>query len=213
MWAILLKKRRGKLLKLVLASTSPYRKSLLDRFGVSFSTVSPNVDETPLADESPEKLVCRLSEAKARAGAQGRTGSLVIGSDQVAVLDGRIIGKPGTHERAIAQLKAASGRRLAYLTGLCLYNTDKQTVQLDIIPFAVHFRQLDQEIIERYLHQDQPYNCAGSFKSESLGVTLFERMEGDDPTALMGLPLIRLNEMLLNEGVNVIHMSSEVKTH
>ncbi|MGB5307019.1 MAG: Maf family nucleotide pyrophosphatase [Gammaproteobacteria bacterium] len=186
--------------EITLASTSPYRKGLLARLGLAFDTVGPQVDETPLPGEAASALVLRLSEAKARAVGTSRPG-LIIGSDQVATLGNDILGKPVTHERATEQLALLSGRRVTFHTGLCLLDTGTNTVQLDRVPFSVQFRRLTADLIERYLLQDQPYNCAGSFKSEGLGITLFERMEGEDPTALIGLPLIRLTTMLRAVGV------------
>lgn len=189
---------------LLLASTSPYRRELLARLCLPFDTVSPRVDETPQAGELPHALVQRLSEAKARAGATQRPGSLVIGSDQLAVIDGEILGKPGSHAAAHAQLSRLSGQVVTFLTGLALFNHATGRMQSDVVPFQVHFRSLTGNQIEHYLEREQPYDCAGSFRSEGLGIALFERMEGDDPTALIGLPLIRLVEMLENEGVEVI---------
>ncbi|WP_455202370.1 Maf family protein, partial [Kaarinaea lacus] len=129
--------------------------------------------------------------------------ALIIGSDQVAVLNKQILGKPHTHDNAVQQLKAASGKRIEFLTGLCLYNSATQQAQVACVPFTVHFRQLDDDQIERYLKQDQPYNSAGSFKSEGLGISLFEKLEGDDPNTLVGLPLIELVRMLKNEGIDI----------
>ena len=185
---------------LILASTSPFRRELLARLGIRFETAAPDVDESPLQDETPDTLVRRLSEAKARAVGAGCNG-LVIGSDQVATTGTDILGKPGTHERAAAQLQQLSGKRVTFHTGLCLLDSASGALQLDVVTYGVVFRQLDAERIERYLQHDRPYNCAGSFKSEGLGITLFERMEGDDPTALVGLPLIRLTSMLAEAGM------------
>lgn len=190
---------------LILASTSPYRRELLGRLGLAFAVCSPDVDETRLNDESPADLVRRLADAKARAGArQLPNAALVIGSDQVAVVDDEVLGKPGTFERACEQLVRLSGRRVTFLTGLCLYNAGSGRSQLDMVPFTVEFRHLSQPQIEAYVQREQPLNCAGSFKSEGLGIALFERMEGEDPTSLIGLPLIRLVDMLTAEGVNVL---------
>ncbi len=185
---------------LVLASTSPFRRELLTRLGIGFATAAPDVDETPRRGETPDALVRRLSEAKARAVGETCRG-LIIGSDQVATTGSDILGKPGTHERAVAQLQHLSGKTVTFHTGLCLLNSENGELQLDVVPFRVVFRQLDDERIERYLQHDRPYNCAGSFKSEGLGITLFERMQGDDPTALIGLPLIRLTTMLARAGM------------
>lgn len=189
---------------LVLASTSVYRKELLARLGLPFITAAPEVDETPLPDETPPQLVRRLAELKARAVAARYPGALIIGSDQVAVIDGQILGKPGNHERAVAQLRLASGKRLDFLTGLCLLNAASSSIQVEVVSFGVVFRRLSDQQIENYLRREQPYHCAGSFKSEALGIALCERFEGDDPTALIGLPLIRLTRMLGQEGCTVI---------
>jgi septum formation protein len=189
---------------LVLASTSPYRKVLLERLGLQFETAAPETDETPLTDETPEALVTRLAEAKARAIAPQYSDALIIGSDQVAVLDGAILGKPGDHETASQQLRNASGREVKFLTGLCLLNTRSGEAHVRLVPFSVVFRPLSEAQIQYYLQQEKPYDCAGSFKSEGLGISLFERMNGDDPNALIGLPLIELIRLLSTEGVDVL---------
>lgn len=191
-------------MKLVLASTSPYRRELLTRLGLDFETAAPNTDETRLPGETPKQLVRRLAEAKARAVAKDFPTALIIGSDQVAVLGDRILGKPGDHATAVQQLTAACGRRVTFLTGLCLYHSGSDRCQVDVVPYTVEFRALNAAQIENYLRREQPYNCAGSFKSEGLGISLFRRMEGEDPNALIGLPLIRLIDMLTVEGVNVL---------
>lgn len=191
-------------LPLLLASTSPYRRSLMERLDLEFSVCSPDVDETPRAGESPMDLVRRLAEAKARAGAAQAGRALVIGSDQVAVVGGEVLGKPGSAERACAQLTRLSGQRVVFLTGLCLFNSAEDRTQLEVVPFSVVFRHLSSTQIQDYVRREQPFNCAGSFKSEGLGIALFERMEGDDPTALIGLPLIRLVGMLEAEGLAVL---------
>jgi MAF protein len=157
-----------------------------------------------LTGEPARELVSRLSEAKAKAIAGKSPGALVIGSDQVAVLGPNILGKPGTHARAVEQLRAASGKIVTFHTGLCLVNSTTGRVQVDVVTYRVHFQQLSGATIENYLRREQPYNCAGSFKSEGLGIALFSRLEGDDPSALIGLPLIRLIDMLAAEGVQVI---------
>lgn len=190
--------------KLILGSTSPFRKAVLDKLGLAFETDSPEVDETRHADESPQQLVARLSEAKARAVAVRHLHALVIGSDQVAVIAGDILGKPGTHAKAVEQLRYASGKTVTFYTGLCLLNSDSGKAQTEVVPFNVVFRQLSDTQIENYLRKEQPYNCAGSFKSEALGICLFERLEGEDPNTLIGLPLIRLVRMLENEGIVII---------
>jgi len=191
-------------MKLILASTSPFRKTILEKLGITFETASPEVDETALADESPQQLVERLSIAKAKAIAEKNEDALVIGSDQVAVIDGKILGKPHTHENAVNQLQNASGKTVTFYTGLCLFNSENKQYQSEVVPFKVVFRQLTNEQIENYLQKEQPYNCAGSFKSEALGIVLFERLEGEDPNTLMGLPLIRLVKMLEQENFPVL---------
>jgi MAF protein len=188
---------------IILGSTSPFRQELLRRLQLPFSTAAPNIDESPQPDESPQRLVKRLALAKAEAVASDHPQALIIGSDQVACLGDRIIGKPGNRENAIKQLTQASGQHVQFLTGLCLLNSTTNRAQVVCEPFEVHFRELGQEQIERYLDAEEPYNCAGSFKSEGLGITLFERLEGADPNALIGLPLIRLVTMLQNEEVAV----------
>lgn len=190
--------------EIILASTSPYRRELLGRLGLPFSVANPQTDETPLPGESPEALSLRLAEAKARAVAEQHPGALIIGSDQVATVNGKIYGKPGDHERAVRQLRELSGKTVNFFTGLCLYNA--QTGQADVrgIPTLVTFRQLSDSEIENYLHREPAYNCAGSAKSEGLGIALLERMQGDDPNALVGLPLIALCDMLRRQGVAVL---------
>ncbi len=185
---------------LVLASTSPFRRELLQRLCIPFDTFSPEVDETPRPGEKAPDLVCRLSESKARAAAVAFPKALIIGSDQVAVVDQKILGKPGTHENARRQLQDLSGKCITFYTGLCLYDALKDKADTTMVPFKVHFRNLALEQIERYLQMETPYHCAGSFKSEALGITLFERLEGDDPNALIGLPLIELTRMLARTG-------------
>ena len=190
--------------QLVLGSTSPFRRQLLEKLGLPFDTASPETDETPLDDETPEQLVARLAEAKARAVSSQHSDALIIGSDQVAVNEGEILGKPHTHEKAMEQLRKASGRHVRFVTGLCLYNAATDQVQVEVVPFDVVFRELTDEMIDNYLKAEQPYNCAGSFKSEAMGIALFEKLEGEDPNTLIGLPLIRLVRMLEAEGVRVI---------
>jgi septum formation protein len=189
---------------LILASTSPYRRELLTRLGLPFSVANPQTDESPLPGEAPEALALRLSEAKARAVAQAHPEALIIGSDQVATVGNQIYGKPGTHERAVEQLQALSGKTVNFFTGLCLYNA--RTGQADVrgIPTLVTFRQLSDSEIENYLRREPAYNCAGAAKSEGLGIALLHSMRGDDPNALVGLPLIALCDMLRNQGVAVL---------
>jgi len=190
--------------KLVLGSTSPFRKALLEKLQLAFETDKPEVDEERRPGETPDQLVERLACEKARAVAARHPDSLIIGSDQVAVNGGTILGKPGDHETAMAQLRSASGKAVTFLTGLCLHNSASGSEQVIVEPFTVHFRELSDEQIDNYLRAEQPYNCAGSFKSEAMGIALFERLEGDDPNSLIGLPLIRLIRMLEKEGVSVI---------
>lgn len=191
------------MLPLLLASSSVYRRELLARLQLPFTCSSPNIDESHRPDESAVELVKRLAEEKARALAGSHPAHLIIGSDQVAVLGDRLIGKPHTFEKAREQLLAASGTRVTFLTGLALFNSQTGTCQVDCVPFTVHMRTLDPSRIERYLHAEQPYDCAGSFKAEGLGVSLFQSTEGPDTTSLIGLPLIRLVDMLLAEGVQI----------
>ena len=188
-------------MKLVLASTSPFRKTLLDRLGLDYETDSPDIDETPLKNETIEQMVVRLAEGKASAVADKHPDSLIIGSDQSAVLDGQVLTKPGGYDKAFQQLKNASGKRIVFQTGLCLLNTRTGHSQSACVPYTVVFKTLSDEMIDHYLKKEQPYNCAGSFKSEALGIALFEKFEGEDPNALIGLPLIKLVEMLNNEGM------------
>ena len=188
---------------LVLASTSPFRKALLERLGVAFGTFSPDVDETPQHGENPEALVRRLSEAKARAAGDAWPDALIIGSDQVAVCGKDVLGKPGNHANASEQLAHLSGQRVSFYTGLCLFDARSGAVRVDLVPYHVTFRALNAEQIDRYLRHDRPYNCAGSFKSEGLGISLFESMQGDDPNALIGLPLIRLVTWLNQAGIPI----------
>ena len=188
---------------LILASTSPFRRQLLEKLRLPFSCMAPQVDESALPGETPQALVQRLARAKAEAIATQQREALVIGSDQVAVIDGKILGKPHTHERACAQLQQASGRRVRFMTGLALAMPARRTrVVIDF--FDVQFRQLDSASIDRYLRLEEPYQCAGSFKSEGLGITLFESLHGDDPNSLIGLPLIRLVGLLRDAGVDVL---------
>jgi MAF protein len=188
---------------IVLGSTSPFRRELLNRLGLSFVTAAPEIDEAAKPGELPQQLVERLAREKAQAVAADHPNALVIGSDQVACIDDTVMGKPGDRDTAIAQLLQASGRSVTFYTGLCLLNTATGEAQVVCEPFKVHFRNLDQAAIERYLDAEEPYNCAGSFKSEGLGIALFEKMQGDDPNALIGLPLIRLVSMLEQEGVHI----------
>lgn len=188
--------------RLLLASTSPYRKMLLEKLQLPFDCAAPQVDETPLPGESAEALVLRLATAKAQALALAYPEHLIIGSDQVCVIDGSITGKPHTEVNARAQLRQASGQAVTFYTGLALYNGRSKQLQALCEPFHVHFRALSEAEIAAYVRLEQPLNCAGSFKSEGLGIALFDRLEGRDPNALIGLPLIALLEMLRAEGIN-----------
>jgi 7-methyl-GTP pyrophosphatase len=194
--------RRAQPRTLLLASTSPFRRVLLARLGLPFETTAPQVDESPLPQEAPQDLVTRLAEAKARAGARAYPDALVIGSDQVACIDGEVLGKPGDRERAVAQLERAAGRRVQLYTGLCLLDAMSGGSQVACVPFRVHFRPLTRKQIEAYVDRERPFDCAGSFKSEGLGAALFERIDSSDPTALIGLPLIWLARALRGLGVD-----------
>ena len=187
---------------LVLASTSRYRRELLQRLRLPFEAVAPGVDETPLAGETPAGLAQRLALAKARAVRAMRPGAVVIGSDQVADLDGEPIGKPHTHERAVAQLTRLSGRRVVFQTAVAVLAEGFERVLL--APVVVRFRVLAPAEIEFYLRTEEPYDCAGSAKSETLGIALLEAIESDDPTALVGLPLIRTAALLREAGLDVL---------
>lgn len=191
------------MLPLLLASSSTYRRDLLQRLHLPFDWASPDIDEGRLGDEPAEALVRRLAAAKARALAATHPAHLIIGSDQVAVLGERILGKPHTFERAREQLLAASGRAVTFLTGVALLNSATGQCQIDCVPFTVTLRALDSAQVERYLQAEQPYDCAGSFKAEGLGVSLFRDTQGSDATSLIGLPLIRLVQMLAEEGISV----------
>jgi len=191
-------------MKIVLGSTSPFRKALLQRLQIDFTCDSPNVDETPLENEKVEDMVVRLAIAKAQAISNRHPNTLIIGSDQSAVLDGEKLNKPGNFENAFAQLSRASGKKIIFQTGLCLLNTKTGQLQTACVPYTVVFKTLTPSMIENYLHKEEPYNCAGSFKSEALGIALFERFEGSDPNALIGLPLIELVNFLDNEGFSIL---------
>lgn len=189
---------------LVLASGSPYRKALLEKLKLPFVTAVPNIDETPLFNEAPEQLAMRLSAAKARALLEEFPQHLIIGSDQVAVLGGRKLDKPGGFEAAVAQLQAASGRSMCFYTGVSVLNsrTGRQLSAVDVC--KVHFRTLSREEIQDYVRREEPYDCVGAFKVEGLGIALFHRIEGDDPNALIGLPLIQLIDLLRRFGIKVL---------
>ena len=194
---------------LILASSSPFRKEVLCKLGIDFDVVSPNIDESRKDGETPEQLVYRLAEEKAGEVAKTHNG-LIIASDQVATLDSGIrsddviLTKPHTHENAIKQLQKSSGNVVTFVTSLTLLNTNTNNIQTIVETFKVVFRVLSDQQIDHYLKKEQPYNCAGSFKSEALGISLFERLEGNDPNTLIGLPLIQLIKMLEHEGVDVL---------
>jgi len=190
--------------QLVLASTSPFRKQLLEKLHLDFSTANPQVNEDPLVGESAIQLVERLAIAKAQAVSKDFPDALIIGSDQVCLNNDIILGKPGNFEKAFQQLKAASGKHVRFYTGLAVVNSKTGAVQSLVEPFDVHFRILSDEMITHYLKKEQPYNCAGSFKSEGFGISLFNRFEGKDPNSLIGLPLISLIEMLERENMPVL---------
>ena len=191
-------------MKLILASTSPYRKALLERLQLEFECDAPDIDESPLAGEAVDNMVVRLARLKAEAVAGNHPDALIIGSDQSAVLDGHILTKSGNYDAAFRQLQRASRKRVVFQTGLCVLNTRTGHARTACVPCAVVFKALTDRMIKRYLEKDQPYNCAGSFKSEGLGIALFERFEGEDPNALIGLPLIKLVNMLGDEGLSVL---------
>jgi MAF protein len=190
--------------QLILGSSSPFRAELLTKLGLPFDAVSPDIDEQALDNETPEQLVQRLSQQKALAIATEHPNALIIGSDQVAVINGTILGKPENHDNAVKQLQAASGKTVLFLTGLALLNSKTGDMQSVVEPFEVSFKTLSFEQIDFYLKQEQPYQCAGSFKSEGFGISLFSKLNGDDPNSLIGLPLIRLIAMLQKQGVDVL---------
>jgi septum formation protein len=186
---------------LLLASTSPYRRALLERFGLPFDVASPDVEEAALSGEAPAATAMRLAAAKARAVAAQYPDALVIGSDQVADCDGLAVSKPGDHAAAVRQLTAQSGRRITFHTAVAVLNTRSQRLSSELVDVVSQFRALTAAEIEAYLRADQPYDCAGSVRSEGLGITLFERIDSPDPSALIGLPLIALARLLRAEGV------------
>jgi len=189
---------------IILASSSPFRKALLARLQLPFECISPSIDESALTNELPHELVIRLAETKALAIAADTQNAIIIGSDQVAVCEGQILGKPGNLEKATEQLKFISGKEVVFHTGLCVLNNANQALESDDIQFVVEFRRLSGEMIANYLDKEPAFHCAGSFKSEALGVALTHRMTGDDATSLVGLPLIRLVNMLEKVGVKII---------
>lgn len=188
-------------MKLVLASTSAYRRELLDRFGLPFEIARPDIDESPLPDEAPRATAERLAIGKAKAVAAQFDDALIIGSDQVASMGSQRFGKPGTVDRAVAQLRSMSGQTVIFDTALAVLNTRSGHIQVDVVPTEVRFRTLSDDEIVRYVERERPLDCAGSAKSEGLGITLLDALSGDDPNALVGLPLIALARMLRNEGL------------
>lgn len=190
--------------ELILASSSIYRRELLTRLQLPFSCISPDVDETPLEGELPQQTALRLAQVKAKKVAETNPTALIIGCDQVATLDNIQLGKPLNHTNATRQLSMMRGREVIFHSALCLYNASRQNMQAEVVPYTVKFRSLTDEQIENYLLKEQPYHCAGSAKSEGLGIAIIERMTGDDPNALIGLPLISLINMLQNEGINIL---------
>lgn len=194
---------------LILGSTSPYRRELLTRLGLPFDVMAPEVDETPRPGESPPELARRLALAKARAVAARAPAAVVIGSDQVADLDGEPLGKPGTHERAVTQLRRMRARTVVFHTAVAVACRASGFEQVELAPVRVRFRALDDADIETYLRAEQPYDCAGSAKSEGLGIALLETIESDDPTALVGLPLIRTARLLRAAGIDPLRVAAK----
>ncbi|MCH2055051.1 MAG: Maf family nucleotide pyrophosphatase [Thalassotalea sp.] len=190
--------------KIVLASTSPFRRALLEKFNISFTCDKPDIDESALKDETPEQLVARLSLEKAQACANNHSDALIIGSDQVAVHQDRILGKPHTIDNAVAQLTSFSGQAVTFLTGLTVLDTESGEAKTIVEPFQVFFKTLSKESIDQYVNAEMPLNCAGSFKSEGLGICLFEKLSGDDPNSLIGLPMIKLYELLNHFDIDVL---------
>lgn len=189
---------------LILASTSRYRRELLERLRLPFDVVAPDVDETPMAGETPQQLACRLAMEKARNVAARYPQAVVIGSDQVADLDGQSLGKPLVHGVAVQQLRCMQGRQVVFQTAVAIVRNDRKFAQMDLARVKVRFRALTDDEIETYLQAEQPYDCAGSAKSEGLGITLLEAIDNDDPTALIGLPLIRTCQMLRAAGMQLL---------
>jgi len=189
---------------LILASSSPYRKELLQRLHIDFEVFSPDIDESQLEDEHPEQTALRLAQLKARKIGEIHPNAIIIGCDQVATLDGIQLGKPGNHENAVKQLRMMRGKQVTFHSAICLYNAQTQRMQAEVVPYIVEFRDVSDAQIDHYLSIEKPYNCAGSAKSEGLGIALISAMHGEDPTALIGLPLIKLISMLNAENIYVI---------
>ncbi|RUO73047.1 Maf family protein [Idiomarina ramblicola] len=194
-------------LPLILGSGSKYRREILDKLHLKYDVVKPDIDETAVTSESPQQLVGRLADAKARAVEQRMThnNAVIIGSDQVAVCDGQILGKPGNYENAVRQLSGFVSKTVTFYTGLAVLNTETQQCEVRVEPFEVEFRQLTVNEIERYVELEKPFDCAGSFKSEGLGISLFRRLKGNDPNTLIGLPAIALLDMLRTHGINPLN--------
>ena len=190
--------------KIILASSSPFRQQLLDRLQLDYEIHAPDIDETLTPGEDAIAYVCRLAESKARHVAQNYPEAIVIGSDQCALLNDRILGKPGSHENALQQLRDAQGKTVVFHTGVCVVKLSTGFNAVENVPFEVDFRVLSDQQLEHYLHVEQPYQCAGSFKAEGYGSCLFSKMRGDDPSALIGLPLFRLIAMLESAGIEVV---------
>ena len=189
---------------LVLASSSRHRKKLLDRLGLEFTCFSPDIDESPLPDETAHALACRLAQAKARKLADRFDNAAIIGCDQVAVCEGRYLGKPGNYETALQQLQQAAGKEVLFLTSVCLLRVPDGFCQIETVPCRAVFRKLSQDTLASYLQREQPFDCAAAFQSEGLGIALLERLDCEDPTALIGLPLMRLCRMLEKAGIAVL---------
>lgn len=190
--------------KIILASSSPFHRQLLDRLQLAYESHAPDIDETINPGEDACAYVCRLAESKARHVAQNHPDAIVIGSDQCALLEAKILGKPGSHENALRQLREAQGKTVVFHTGVCVLNLSTGFCAVEDVPFEVDFRVLSDRQLEHYLQVEQPYQCAGSFKAEGYGSCLFSKMRGDDPSALIGLPLLRLIAMLESAGVEVV---------
>lgn len=190
--------------RLVLASTSRYRRALLERLSLPFEVIAPDIDESPKPNEAPPALVERLAREKAIAVAPRFPDALIVGSDQVAVLDGESLSKPGSHERAVAQLRAMRGRTIDFLTGIAVHSSKTGITHARVVPYSVEFRPFSDADIEYYLAAEKPYDCAGAAKAEGLGIALIKRMQGDDPNALIGLPLIALVDLLAMHGCSVL---------
>lgn len=190
--------------KLILASASRTRKQILAKLGVPFQSMAPDIDESPLDREPPVELVERLSIAKARKASQFYPKHLIIGSDQVALLDGEIIGKPRNREHAVQQLQSSSGKSVLLYSGVALLNSASGSLQADVLPYRVQMRELTEAMIQHYIDRDQPFDCCGSLRSEGLGIALLQKFDGSDPNILLGLPLIRLIDMLKKENFHIL---------